>query len=74
MHQPPLTQDPEALARKGTAVRGRVKPVLTANGMGTLGPLGPMGRSEDKLCDLEDEEEGEEKGQENGGLSRVTRV
>ena len=72
VHQPPLSQDPEALARKGGAVRGRVKPVLTANGMGTLGPLGPMGRSEDKLCDLEDEEE--EEGEDNAGMSRSTRV
>merc|ERR1719430_1587834 len=69
VHQPPLSQDPEALARKGGAVRGRVKPVLTASGMGTLGPLGPMGRSEDKLCDLEDEEE---EGEDNGGMSRST--
>jgi hypothetical protein len=31
-----------------------------------------MGRSEDKLCDLEDEEE--EEGEDNGGMSRSTRV
>ena len=68
-----MSQDPEALARKGGAVRGLVKPVLSSNGMGTLGPLGPMGRSGDKLCDLEDEEEDVE-APSNGSMARVTRV
>ena len=76
VHQAATAQDPEALARKGTVERGRVRPRLVATGMGTLGPMGPMGRSGDKLCDLEDEDDDveEEKGKDNGAMSRVTRV
>ena len=67
VHQPPLSipQDPEASARKTGPLRGLIMPPIMA------------GKSSDKLCELEDEEEDEtcdSRGIKRTPSPRVTRV